>query len=712
MVCYTFLITYISYFRYASFYSGNWDLGIMRQSLWTTIHGYLLYESGDFETFGVHSFLSQHSTYIAIPIAYLYAIYPHAVLLFVLQSIFLSVTAIPIYLISRNLGIGRNYWPILVIVFLLNFSVMSALFFDFHWESLIPFEFFMLFYFLESKKYPQAIVTFIVGCMTLEIFPFILLGISLFLYIDHYLHRRAGDYQKTHNELFIFVIFVIISVFSYAVIRIIQFLVIPKIVGTTPSVIGLEGSFLNLVSINFSGLMSLDTLGYLVILLISMAFLPLYRIRLLIISMPWLFYVFLLDPSTITSFGNQYALLTFPYIFLAFIYSFSIFINSKKREPYSFVISVVFILLSISMVLIISGRSISYWLLSNAFPETVFVFVFLILLFPVVIFLSRALSNKGFKLKRISSSRMVTFFLLAIIIFGLTLSPVNPENFEATPMPGYTISMTENPEFPLAQAMAHYIPSNASVVASNNLFSLVANDRNAYSLWWEPFSNKFLKYFPFNDSNLPTFIFVDSATDYLPLFLQQAILNSSVYGVKYYTSFNSFPGDLILYQMDYKGNPIYLGLVPLQRNVSFNYTNLFVGLDGKLIADKSSPNGYAIESNFKSAQDKNIWYGPYILLSPGLYKLTVSMELCGNNNSNYTGEAVTLNGELNGYISFYAVNVNVSSLSFLHWQNISIDFNISQFSLNAEFRGYLDLPTSIAGSLHVLMSYEQLTKLS
>ena len=240
----------------------------------------------------------------------------------------------------------------------------------------------------------------------------------------------------------------------------------------------------------------------------------------------------------------------------------------------------------------------------------------------------------------------------------------------------------------------------------------MANDRNAYSLWWQPFSNNFLKYFPFNDTNLPTFIFVDSATDYLPLFLQQAILNSSVYGVKYYTSFNSFPGDLILYQMDYKGNPIYLGLVPLQRNVSFNYTNLFVGLDGKLIADKSSPNGYAIESNLESAQDNNIWYGPYILLSPGIYKLTVSMELCGNNNSNYTGEAVTLNGELNGYISFYSVNVTASSLSFLHWQNVSIDFNISQFSMNAEFRGYLDLPTSIAGSLHVLMNCEQLTKLS
>lgn len=712
IVSYTVLISYISYFRYASFYSGNWDLGIMRQSLWTTTHGYLLYESGDFETFGVYSFLSQHSTYIAIPVAYLYAIYPHAIFLFVLQSIFLSITAIPIYLISRNLGIGRNYWPLLIIVFLLNFSVMSALFFDFHWESLIPFEFLMLFYFLNSKKYPQAFVIFVMGCMTLEIFPFILLGISLFLFIDNYLRQREEGSKRTNNVLFVFVIFVIISVSSYAIIRILQFLVIPRIVGTTPSVVGLEGSFSNLVSVNFSFFMSLDTLGYITILLISMALLPLYKIRLLIISIPWLFYVFFLDPSTITSFGNQYALLTFPYIFLTFIYSFNIFINSEKKKAYTFVVSVAIILLSISMLINVSGKSISYWLLSNSFPATVFIIVLLIFLFIVVLFLYRAITIKRFRLRGIFNGRLLTFLLVSIIIFGLILSPVNPENFGATPMPGYAISFTENSEFSLAQAMAHHIPDNASVVASNNLFSLVANDRNAYSLWWEPFSSKFLKYFPFNNTNLPTFIFVDSATDYLPFFLQHAILNRSVYGVKYYTSFISYPGDIILYQKGYAGNPIYLGLTPLDSNTTFDYMNLFPGADGRLIADNYSPNRYAIESTFNSAQDENIWYGPYILLSPGSYKLTVSMELMGDNNSNYTGTAVTLNGELNGYISFYSVNISASMLSFKHWQNVSINFNITQFSLNAEFRGYLDLPLSVAGPLHILMSYEQLTKLS
>ena len=712
VVCYIILISYISYFRYVSFFSGNWDLGIMRQSLWTTTHGYLLYESGDFETFGVFSFLSQHSTYIAIPVAYLYAIYPHAILLFILQSIFLSMTAIPIYLISRKLGIERKYWPLLIVVFLLNFSVMSALFYDFHWESLIPFEFLMLFYFMESKKYPEAILAFIFGCMTLEIFPFILLGISLFLYIDNYLPESTERSEKQGMNLLTFIFFVIISIFSYAVLRILQFLVIPGLVGTTPSVTGLEGSFLNLISVNYSNIMSLYSLGYLAILIVSMAFLPVYRIRMLIVSLPWLFYIFILDPSIISSFGNQYALLTFPYIFLAFLYSFNALVNNKKKEFQAFIISVTFIILSISMLLIISGRSVSNWLLSNTFPETLFVLLGLIFSLSIAIFMSRSGRMKWTGLHKIPISRMFTLMLVAIVIFGLVLSPINPENIDATSMPGYNISFTENPEFPLAQVMAHYIPANASVVASNNLFSLVANDRNAYSLWWEPFNTEFLKYFPFNSTNVPTFIFIDSANDFLPSSLQNAILNGSVYGVKYYTSFNSFPNDIILYQKGYTGNPTYLGLTPLRSNLSFNYLNLFVGQDGRLIPDNSSPNGYAIESNYLSAQDKNIWYGPYILLPPGSYELTVSMELSGNNSSNYTGEAITLNGELNGCISFYSVNVSTSSLSFSHWQNISINFNMSQFSLNAEFRGYLDLPISISGSLHILMSSEKLTKLS
>jgi uncharacterized membrane protein len=108
-IIYAALMSYFSFLRYTDFYTSNWDLGIAMQSLWTNTHGYLLYESGDYESFGVLSFLQVHSTYIAIPISYIYGIYPSPLLLFIIQSIFVTLSVVPIYYISKKVGMSYSY---------------------------------------------------------------------------------------------------------------------------------------------------------------------------------------------------------------------------------------------------------------------------------------------------------------------------------------------------------------------------------------------------------------------------------------------------------------------------------------------------------------------------------------------------------------------------------------------------------------------------
>ena len=43
------LYSALSQLRFEEFYAGNWDLGINMQLLWTNTHGYLLFETGDYE---------------------------------------------------------------------------------------------------------------------------------------------------------------------------------------------------------------------------------------------------------------------------------------------------------------------------------------------------------------------------------------------------------------------------------------------------------------------------------------------------------------------------------------------------------------------------------------------------------------------------------------------------------------------------------------
>ena len=85
-------------------------------------------------------------------------------------------------------------------------------------------------------------------------------------------------------------------------------------------------------------------------------------------------------------------------------------------------------------------------------------------------------------------------------ILRLLFSPVNPLLSNDAPGAAYDISYS--PPLPLndLHALVALLPSDGVVLASNDLFPLVANDVNAYSMFWGPNPNLEL---PFNLSHLP-----------------------------------------------------------------------------------------------------------------------------------------------------------------------------------------------------------------
>ena len=184
----------ISYIRYLNFYTSNWDLGIEMQMLADNFHGYILYEAGDFETYGVVSHLEIHSTYIALLFSYAYQALSEPIFLFVCQALFFSLSLIPLNAISRYYGLSDKQSLIVSVLYVTNVGFIASQMYDFHWMSLIPVELLTFFYLIARKRYALSTIIVVIGTLTLEVFPILDMGVLLFFYYEEVL--SAGTLKR------------------------------------------------------------------------------------------------------------------------------------------------------------------------------------------------------------------------------------------------------------------------------------------------------------------------------------------------------------------------------------------------------------------------------------------------------------------------------------------------------------------------------------
>jgi len=682
-IIYAALMSYFSFLRYTDFYTSNWDLGIAMQSLWTNTHGYLLYESGDYESFGVLSFLQIHSTYTAIPISYIYGIYPSPLTLFIIQSVFVTLSVVPIYFISKKAGLSASATIFIVLLFLLNFSIISGILYDFHWESLIPVEFFTLFLLVLEKRYYLSLGVFAIGCMTLEIFPFILVGVIFYFFLTKYLPGSNKTSLWTDIPNSILLSFLLIAIFSYFLIRYAQYDLIPLLVHEPINTGKTVSTAINLFSFHISLSNISESMLYWFMIILTLGMLPLFSPKLLLIAAPWVFYTFFLAVGFTTAFGNQDSLLTTPYAMLASISGLAA-LRDKDRNFY-YIMAPALIASAILFVIPIYGNSLSYNLLS-VLPPRFYYGLIVSLIIPAIFVLYLKFRTKPIKIRHLLNYFAV--FACALIALNLVMSPLNVENFQATPFPGYSFTYTVNPEFSYAREIAGLIPPNSTVVASDNLFPLVANNRNAYALPWVPFSDGIVKYLPFNNSVLPDYILVDQSSFNLPQFLNVASTNISEYGIYAYTFSNQFPGSIALYKLNDKFLPVFTGKhTPLEQ--VFNYSNLDVGSAGHIVQCKESTPSEVITGQSNAVTTGTIWYGPYTTISPGNYSLNISYMIRSSNLSVGKQNVLLISGWVYHGITIFNKNVTYTPSNNGKWQSLTINFSLKTLVLDAQFSGYL-----------------------
>lgn len=544
--------------RYMSFLALNWDLGINMQMLWTTNHGYLLYETADFQTSGIKSFLQINSAYIALPVAYIYRFLPSAYTLLSIQAIVLSLSAIPIYLYSFSRTRSQTVSLLISIVFLSSFAVMSGVFFDFHWEAFLPLEFFSFVYFTHKRRYVLSGLTLLLGALTLEVFPFMAASYLLFAFFfpqDASGNPNNESVQPKSIRIAALVL-LFLSAILYYIIAYIGSAIIPGIVGAQsltphPSSHSIEYLF------NF-GLTSdtiINSLLYWLLLLVALGFVPLLKLRPLIVLLPWFYWSVIAFPNYYTSqFGVQYGIIACALLLIPFIEGVAALERERKdANSYHFLPALFGPIALIVVAAVYETTSI----FSNHSYTLELLFIFVVLGTVTVYLYKTGLIDRRW-LARISvmhsDKRNIRNYLLLVIFVGLLIGPLNPVNTSPPITGGYAVSFSPSPSFHYMKNISSIVGHNGTVLSTDNLFPFVANDPNAYSFFWFKADYSNYPYFPFNESNLPQFLLLSSSEMFtVPSWLSNIAFNTTQYGLILKINASNYPGNIYFMEMDYKG---------------------------------------------------------------------------------------------------------------------------------------------------------------
>lgn len=502
---YTAMAFYLSVLRYMEFYARNWDMGIFQQALWSTTHGRILWESGDYETFGVSSFFQIHPSFLMFPLAGLYSMAPWPWTLLLLQAAFTGLAAVPLFYLARRITASERKGLFAAAIYLAWAPILSSNLYDFHLESFLPVELFTFFYLWVSRHYLAAWVVATTSFLTLELAPLLAIFFLLFIHWDDlsewlararsWIAHRTLPIRKSLTGLAAQagerppnprwgLLLAIYAVAFYVVLRLLQGPFISVILGYQPAVAptsGFSPRSLGLSLYYLPGSFAVKV-EYWIILYGLLAFIPLLYRRTLILVVPWLVWTFMTPYLNTVHLGYSYGYIAAIPLLIGFCYGLKDLEDAIGRignflHRHSQVAS--------------AGRRRRGWMPS-----------------------------------------LVIVILLAV---NLAISPIDPlvqsSGAYDSGTPGYWVSYDLAPGYaPVVHAAELIQPSESYVLASDDLFVFVANDVHAYSTLDGPGGGTLG---PFDPTNLPTYLFLsEKDMGETPAFISAVLHNTSYYHVR------------------------------------------------------------------------------------------------------------------------------------------------------------------------------------
>ncbi len=176
VLAYIISFSFITLMRYYTFRTYV-DLGIFNQAFSSALHGRLFYETPDLLVIPSGSLLGTHFSLLMFLLLPIYLVHPGPETLLVVQTIFVGLGAVPIYLTSLHLLKSYRLSLGLASVYLLTPAVHSLNMFDFHLEAFLPFFLGMFFYSLLREKWWAYCLFLGLSLITIEFGPVMVFAI-------------------------------------------------------------------------------------------------------------------------------------------------------------------------------------------------------------------------------------------------------------------------------------------------------------------------------------------------------------------------------------------------------------------------------------------------------------------------------------------------------------------------------------------------------
>ncbi len=316
VAAYFVIFSALSILKHESFNSTAFDLGIFDQNVWMFSKGQNFVNTVN----GVYPF-ADHIQPILYAVAPLYKLAATPLLLLILQAAAISLGAIPLYLLAKR-KVEEKIAVILVTAYFLYPPTQYFTLFDFHTEAfLVTFLLFAI-YFLEKKSTLWMFTFLFLAGLTKEYIPIIFIFFAAYMFI---IQRRVkvAAVAALIGAAWLFLNYgIIINSYQYNAFR-----VYAEYYGGNTTLLGK-------ISAVVAGLFTVDKAGYVLLMLLPLAGLPLLGIELLTLSIPGFALVLLKSSTTYKSIITHHTGFILPFLFAAAIPGFkrAVAIIGEKRK--------------------------------------------------------------------------------------------------------------------------------------------------------------------------------------------------------------------------------------------------------------------------------------------------------------------------------------------------------------------------------------------
>ncbi len=299
------------------------DLGRMDQAIWNTLHGRFLFCTLEF---GNACRLIMHSEFIYLLISPLYLLFSSPKTLLILQSLILSLGAVPIFWLSREKL--KSYFAAICFscAYLLYPAIQYGNLLDFHPDMLVTTFLLFSFYYLEKEKWKKYFIFLLLSLMCKEYISLIAVMFGIYILLKKK-NKKAGIITFLLGVFWFFLTYKIIPAFlNYGKESTTVDFYAP--LGKSISEI-IRNIILHPV-ITFSKVISEYKIATLILLLLPVGFLCLLDAFSLLISLPMLVGLIL---SPFFSYTNHHNGVIAPFIFIAAINGGQYLIRKFGQRP-------------------------------------------------------------------------------------------------------------------------------------------------------------------------------------------------------------------------------------------------------------------------------------------------------------------------------------------------------------------------------------------